>query len=203
MQVLTEDFFDCDKIYEDFGLFEVCNAQAHKEEGTTTTISGYMSTINSGYEAPRDSCLKKTRWNPQEDQILADVVSKHGSKNWGFIANFIPGRTGKQCRERWITQHDPTYKRDSFTAEEDSIIIHYQKICGNKWAIITKFLKGRSTTSIKNRWKYLVNHNLVDSYQSVIFPPENRVCVDNTQQYNSIFADEAQSFPICNEIMWV
>jgi hypothetical protein len=36
----------------------------------------------------------------QEDEILTELVRKYGFKRWSFIAKFIPGRVGKQCRER-------------------------------------------------------------------------------------------------------
>jgi hypothetical protein len=36
----------------------------------------------------------------QEDETLTELVRKYGFKRWSFIAKFIPGRIGKQCRER-------------------------------------------------------------------------------------------------------
>ena len=43
---------------------------------------------------------------------------------WTVIASNLPGRTGKQCRERWVNQLDPSIKRDqNWTEEEDRIIM--------------------------------------------------------------------------------
>ena len=43
---------------------------------------------------------------------------------WTVIASNLPGRTGKQCRERWVNQLDPVIKRDGgWTEEEDRIIM--------------------------------------------------------------------------------
>lgn len=38
----------------------------------------------------------------QEDDRIVKLVAKHGSKKWSVIAESLPGRIGKQCRERYI-----------------------------------------------------------------------------------------------------
>lgn len=37
----------------------------------------------------------------QEDEIIIQMVNKHGPKKWSTIAQALPGRIGKQCRERY------------------------------------------------------------------------------------------------------
>ena len=39
--------------------------------------------------------------NLQEDEEIVRLVELHGSKNWSLIGAQIPGRSGKQCRERY------------------------------------------------------------------------------------------------------
>ena len=41
------------------------------------------------------------RWTEEEDQKLLDAVHAHGPKNWGFISEFVPGRTKAQCLQRY------------------------------------------------------------------------------------------------------
>ena len=36
----------------------------------------------------------------QEDEKIASLVGQLGAKRWSLIANDLPGRIGKQCRER-------------------------------------------------------------------------------------------------------
>lgn len=36
----------------------------------------------------------------QEDEKIANLVGKLGAKRWSLIAHDLPGRIGKQCRER-------------------------------------------------------------------------------------------------------
>jgi myb proto-oncogene protein len=37
----------------------------------------------------------------QEDQKIIELVNRYGSKKWSTIAEALPGRIGKQCRERY------------------------------------------------------------------------------------------------------
>ena len=37
----------------------------------------------------------------QEDDKVRELVTLHGPKKWSLIAAELPGRIGKQCRERW------------------------------------------------------------------------------------------------------
>ncbi len=36
----------------------------------------------------------------QEDELIIELVEQHGPKRWSLIAQELPGRIGKQCRER-------------------------------------------------------------------------------------------------------
>lgn len=93
---------------------------------------------------------RKLRWTKEEDQKLLEAVSKYGPHNWGLISKLIGTRTGKQCRERWIIHHDPSYNRDEWSKEEDQLLIDLQSKYGNKWSVIAKNMNSRSTTNIKN-----------------------------------------------------
>lgn len=37
----------------------------------------------------------------QEDETIIDLVNEYGPKKWSTIAQHLPGRIGKQCRERY------------------------------------------------------------------------------------------------------
>ncbi|RHY98681.1 hypothetical protein DYB26_010550 [Aphanomyces astaci] len=58
--------------------------------------------------------LIKGHWRPDEDDVLRQLVAE-GRKNWGQVAARIPGRTSKQCRERWYNHLDPNIIRGSTT----------------------------------------------------------------------------------------
>ncbi|TYZ69190.1 hypothetical protein PybrP1_007967, partial [[Pythium] brassicae (nom. inval.)] len=42
----------------------------------------------------------KKPWSPAEDLQMLELVKSHGAGKWAVIASYLPGRNGKQCRER-------------------------------------------------------------------------------------------------------
>lgn len=96
--------------------------------------------------------LVKGSWTRQEDEIIINYVKEHGPKDWRNLRTVLPGRIGKQCRERWRNHLDPSLNHSPWTAEEDQKIIELHKQYGNHWVQISKMMVNRSDNSIKNRW---------------------------------------------------
>ncbi|KAF9615418.1 hypothetical protein IFM89_023079 [Coptis chinensis] len=107
--------------------------------------------------------LVKGPWSKEEDDIIVEMVNKYGAKKWSTIAQALPGRIGKQCRERWHNHLNPAINKDAWTQEEELTLIRAHQLYGNKWAELTKFLPGRTDNSIKNHWNSSVKKKL-DSY---------------------------------------
>jgi hypothetical protein len=75
----------------------------------------------------------KNPWTEKEDALLRDAyvrVTAESMKDvvpWHKIAELVPTRTGKQCRERWIHHLRPHVDKSDWTPAEDQII--FNKVC--------------------------------------------------------------------------
>ena len=91
-------------------------------------------------------------WTPDEDAVLLSAVSEHGPRHWTLIAQRLPGRIGKQCRERWHNHLDPAISKLAWTDEEDMIVQMGVARLGHKWSEIALQLPGRTDNAVKNRY---------------------------------------------------
>ena len=72
--------------------------------------------------------LVKGPWTKEEDEIVIKLVDKNGPRNWSKIAEYLPGRIGKQCRERWHNHLNPDIKKDRWTEDEDLAIMEAHRM---------------------------------------------------------------------------
>mmetsp|Transcript_29709 Transcript_29709/g.34979 ORF Transcript_29709/g.34979 Transcript_29709/m.34979 type:complete len:308 (-) Transcript_29709:266-1189(-) len=99
--------------------------------------------------------LKKGQWTDEEDLVVRQEVAKGGgplSVKWADVAEVLPGRLGKQVRERWQNHLDPQLSKEPWEEAEDQLLISLQAVMGNKWSEIARAFEGRSENSVKNRW---------------------------------------------------
>ncbi|CAM9858078.1 unnamed protein product [Hapterophycus canaliculatus] len=76
--------------------------------------------------------LHKGPWTEEEDSIVRECVEHSGAQKqvkWSVVASRLPGRIGKQCRERWFNHLDPSIKKGEWSPEEDRIVFGAQVRC--------------------------------------------------------------------------
>ena len=130
---------------------------------------------------------RKTKWTPEEDEMLRKSVEIHGIKNWTAVSDLVPGRNPKQCRERWTAQLDPNLSKDNWTEQEDQILLRTQKIHGNAWSKISTYLTGRSPTAVKNRYNWLSRRKINTQNFGNIMSPNNGNYILNNSGYGINF----------------
>lgn len=110
------------------------------------------------FQGQRQKIPQRKKFSDSEDQQLRCLVATFGTKNWDCVALYMPGRTGRQCRDRYRNYLVPGLFNGEWTKEEDKLLYYKHKEFGPAWSRIASFFNGRSPNTIKNRWNYFVSH---------------------------------------------
>ncbi len=138
--------------------------------------------------------LIKGHWTDEEDKMLIDLVTQEIQSgrliSWVAIAEHIPGRTAKQCRERWSLNLDPSIKRTEWEPAEDTLLMELHEQLGNKWAEISHKLPGRTENAVKTRFK-----SLVRAQEKVWTSTEDEFLIRSKRFCNSRWASISNKMP--------
>lgn len=91
-------------------------------------------------------------FSADEDDVLRELVHAHGTDNWKKVADLMPNRSARQCKERWKYHIAPSISRSQWTPDEDAKLLRLYQQFGSNWASMTAFLPGRSVIHIRSRW---------------------------------------------------
>lgn len=138
---------------------------------------------------------QRKKFTPEEDEKLKQLVGLFGSKKWESIASQMPGRTGRQCRDRYKNYLVPGYFNGQWTQEEDDLLKEKYLNMGPQWSKMTAFFDGRSANSLKNRWNYFVcRQPEVVALNNILTPP-SEPSESNSQKESDDSSDLFQ-FPV-------
>lgn len=107
---------------------------------------------------PNDFSKKTRPWSLKEDNRLLGAIMRFGLDNWSKVSKFVGNnRTRGQCSQRWSRGLNPSISRFEWSPQEDSTLLNYVKIHGNKkWSKISSLIGNRSDVQCRYRYKQLI-----------------------------------------------
>ena len=101
------------------------------------------------------SSMCRQKFTPEEDSHLLSLVQQFGTNNWKSVTMCMRGRTVRQCRERFKYYLEPTLNRNTWTRDEDQLLLTKFDEIGPKWSKIGVYFVNRSPIDLKNRFHLL------------------------------------------------
>ena len=100
---------------------------------------------------------RKGQWREEEDAIVLRAIAQSAEPTftqWADLSPQLPGRSGKQIRDRWVNYLNPAINHLPFSREDDLRLWEGHKKLGKRWVEISVkvFNSTRSENHIKNRW---------------------------------------------------
>lgn len=107
---------------------------------------------------------KRKKWDDDEDsrlRLAVETTEKGISGYWTEIAKAVPGRDGRQCRERWTYYLDTSanHKQHKWSERQDKILVMAAIKYKHRFEQIVQAnfptLQGLNAVALKNRWQCL------------------------------------------------
>lgn len=115
----------------------------------------------SSYSIDLPRFTGKAKFTPEEDAMLKALVEVTGPYHWEAKSSQMPGKSARQCRDRWFNYLDPKLNLDDWTEDEDQRLIDKFLQVGPHWKIIADYLGNRSTNAVRNRLLKLQRKQIV------------------------------------------
>lgn len=157
-------------------------SKSKQEQSDLDLSKSQKPSVESFSASSSDYSNLRRKFTPKEDIQLKKLIEIYGPKKWDKIAQSMPGRTGRQCRDRFANYLDPSLVNGPWTEQEDILLEQKVYELGQHWNAIAKFFNGRSTNNIKNRWHTYICKQKKKKSKKLLIP--------NIQQYEYKVQDD-------------
>ena len=125
----------------------------------------FWRTFQIFFQMEQKKPQQRKKFTPEEDKIISQWYYDHQNrdKSIGIFRGFqLPGRTAKQCKERYNNYLNPTISHTPLSREELVNLMGLVEQYGRSWALLQKFFPNRSKTALKNAYNkfYLISHDI-------------------------------------------
>ena len=130
------------------------HAQVHSLTKISANLLTFTSLLvmNSSILFPKPP-RRRIPFSKSEDERLKTLVGVYGVEgHWDQIAEHMPYRNSRQCRERYTKYLAPGIAFDEWTPAEDSLLDQVYAEFGPRWMFLTNFFPRRTDVALKNRW---------------------------------------------------
>lgn len=102
------------------------------------------------YYRTLDPTLSRGSWTTTEDEQLRSATAALGTQAWSAIAEFVPGRSNEQCRDRWQSALNPILAKGKWSQEEDDMLLETISELGTtNWKAVSEALgTGRTDSQV-------------------------------------------------------
>lgn len=123
---------------------------------------------NENDRLDKNQVPKRKFFTKNEDHLLTLAAIKYKQEKWNCIAKCVPGKTPKQCRDRWVNYLQPSLNFEPWTDKEDELLLSLVKKHGTHWSKMKSNFPNRSTNSLKNRFYRIDKYQQKDSSKEKI-----------------------------------
>ncbi|KAJ3981952.1 transcription factor, Myb superfamily [Lentinula detonsa] len=100
-------------------------------------------------------------WTSEEDKQLIEAVKREDLKsykplNWCTVSNYVPNRSNKDCRKRWMSTHasaEIKITKGAWSEAEDEHLRAAVQAFGPRWCRVAQMVHGRNSDQCAKRWK--------------------------------------------------
>jgi len=122
-----------------------------------TPASCFME-VDALQEAPKNNA--GLHWKKREDDLLLNAIKEIGPCKWSRVAEFVPGKTAKQCCDRWRIHMNGKSGKNKFNSEDDAVLEKAVREMGHDWTLVAEAVAGKTERQCRDRYKNYLDPNI-------------------------------------------